>query len=153
MLLNENVGELQKTKANEDSVNQISLDVQNIKTNLEMTNTDLNNVNTRLTSIEESIKIIEPSYVQNVDIKDLRTYINILNFRLVVNFFIALSISLFAVELIKFFGDFLSFGYSTKNYNLKNYLSYRKIRKETQIKLYQEHHHKHEPTKDQIQTN
>lgn len=153
LLLNQNVGELQKTKASEESVKQISTEVQNIKTNLELTNTNLNNANTRLTEIEESIKIIEPSYVQNVDIKDLRTYINILNFRLVINFFIALSISLFAVELIKFFGDFLSFGYSTKNYNLKSYFSFRKIRKETQIKFYQEHHHKHGPPKNQIQTN
>ena len=153
LLLNQNVGELQTTKANEETVKQISSEVQNIKTNLDLTNGNLYNVNSRLTAIEESIQIIEPTSVQNIDVKDLRTYVNIFNFRLVINFFIALSISLFAVELIKFFGDFLSFGYSTKNYNLKNYLSYRKVRKETQIKLYQEHHHKHEPQKDQIQTN
>lgn len=142
LLLNQNVAELEKTKANEVSVNAVLLEVYTINSNLEKTNENLETVNKRLTSVEEDIKLIEPNYTQNVDIKDMRTYFNIFNFRLVLNFFVALSLSLFAFEFIKFFGDFFSYGYLTKNYNLKAFIRYRKSKKHDEIRKHQQSNHK-----------
>ena len=152
LLLNQNVGELEKTKANEATVKEVSVQVQKLNANLEKTNSNLETVNTRLTSVENNIKVIEPNYTQNIDLKDMRTYVNIFNFRLVLNFFIALSISLFAFEFVKFFGDFFSFGYLTKSYDLKAFISYRKSKKHNEIKVYQQHIHKKDETNGKTET-
>jgi hypothetical protein len=118
-LLNQNVKNLDNNKADKTTVQNIQYEVNNLNSNYEKISSDIS-------EIKNTIKTIEPSYVQNIDLKDFRTYINIFNFRLILNFFIAVSLSLLAVEGIKIFGDFFSYANKTKNWSIQNYIHYRK---------------------------
>jgi len=118
-----------KTKVDKETVESLKYQVMDLSTSIEENNKQISQINSDVNEIKETVKIIEPSYVQNIDLNDLRTYINIFNFRLILNFFIAVSLSLLAIEGIKFFGDFFSYAKSTNNWDVKNYLEYRRINK------------------------
>jgi hypothetical protein len=121
-LLNKNLESLDNTKADKTAVQNIQIKVNQLNNNYEA-------INKNVEEIKETIKVIEPSYVQNIDLKDMRTYINIFNFRLIINFFIAISLSLLAVEGFKIVGSFFSYAKATNNWDIKNYLKYKKTNK------------------------
>ena len=128
-LLNQDIALLEKNKASEESVKVLQSDVRALNRNIENNNRILESIGNQMQSIEETITIIEPSHVQNIDVINFRTLINILNFRLAINFFIALTV----FELIKVFGDFLSFGNYTKIWNIKTYFEFRRRNKNHQL--------------------
>lgn len=138
-LLNQNIVLLEKNKASDESVKALQSEVLILTRNIENNGRQIELIHSQMQSIEENIKIIEPSYVQNVDMRDLRSTINIFNFRLIINFFIALTISLFTLEVLKFFGDFLSFAYYTKNRNLRAYIDYKKSLFNQKIAVFNHH--------------
>lgn len=124
LILNDNIGKIDNKVS--------SLDQNVIK------------VNQKIDKLEETVKTIEPTSVQNTDISNLTTIFNIFNFRLIINFFIALSLSLFSIELIKIFGDFISFTKYSQNHTWnkntwKKYWEYRNHKKTVEIKVFQEY--------------
>jgi len=129
----------QKTDTIVQTVNNQKSAIDLLNQNIAILNTkiDLNTQN--IQKISEDIKTIEPTSVQNTDIKNLTTIFNIFNYRLIINFFVALSLSLFAIELIKIFGDFYSFTKQGYNPTWNNYWAYRKYRKNVEIKVFQEY--------------
>jgi len=129
----------QKTDTIVQTVNNQKTAIDLLNKNMEILENKVDTNSQELQQIGEDIKTIEPTSVQNVDIKDLRTYFNILNFRLVINFFVALSLSLFSIELIKIFGDFLSFTKQSNNPTWNNYWAYRKYKKNIEVKVFQEY--------------
>jgi hypothetical protein len=129
----------QKTDTIVQTVNNQKTAIDLLNKNMEILENKVDTNSQELQQIGEDIKTIEPTSVQNVDINDLRTYFNIFNFRLVINFFVALSLSLFSIELIKIFGDFLSFTKHSNNPTWNNYWAYRKYKKNIEVKVFQEY--------------
>ena len=83
--LNTNIKDLEKSKVDKDTENSLKYEVMDLSSNLEENNKRIQQINSDVNEIKATVKSIEPSYVQNIDLKDLRTYINI--FRLFINFY------------------------------------------------------------------
>ncbi|MFH0874778.1 MAG: hypothetical protein V1859_02485 [archaeon] len=154
-MLNEKVTIMETNQIKDTTIKDIRTEIFSLKTQVEENNNQIQSISNRVSAVEENVKIIEPSYVQNIDTKDLRTFINIFNFRLILNFFIALSFSLVGIELVKIFGDFYSYSRNSKDYNIENYWQFRNQRKKLEIKIYNEmlkqefHHHQHSQNEKQ----
>lgn len=129
----------QKTDTIVQTVNNQKTAIDLLNQNMVILNNKIDTNSQNLQKVSEDVKTIEPTSVQNIDINNLRTYFNIFNFRLVVNFFIALSLSLFSIELIKIFGDFLSFTKQSNNPTWNNYWAYRRYKKNIEVKVFQEY--------------